>query len=99
MNDYKTEADLITAGFEFTPNIWHTGKGSGRVYEKITEGVRTFYGVDTEGAVSKLEFTGGQPSVAVEPVAPVSQIPSVFPLADVIVLINLIGVVIARAIP
>jgi hypothetical protein len=85
MNDYKTEADLIAAGFEFTPNIWHTGKGSGKVYEKITEGVRTFYGVDTEGAVSKLEFTGGQPSVAVEPVAPVEPVaePAVEPEAEV----------------
>ena len=83
MNDYKTESDLIAASFELTPNIWHTGKGSGKVFEKIVDGVRVFYGVDTEGVVSKLEFTGGQPTVAPEaPVEPAVEPEVVEPVTE-----------------
>jgi len=73
MNDYKTELDLADAGFVLTPNIWHTGKGSGKVFEKIVDEVRVFYGVDVDGAVMPLSFTGGQPTV----VAPVEATPEV----------------------
>lgn len=54
--DYNTEADLVADGFEVTPQAFHTGAGTGKVYEKVMnvedESVRVYFSVDTEGKVA-----------------------------------------------
>jgi len=70
---YKSKEELLAAGYVLTPNIWHTGKGSGEVYELIVEGVRTFKGVDTDGKVWDYDASATVVSeqVAESPVTPV----------------------------
>ena len=48
---FSTAAELEAAGFELTPEIWHTGSGDGHVYEKIVDGNRASVKVDAEGKV------------------------------------------------
>lgn len=66
MTEYNSEQELIADGFALTPNIWHSGKGNGKVYEKITEGTRVYFGVDVDGSVSPYDAKVG---VAMKPEA------------------------------
>lgn len=69
--DYKSEQDLEDGGFELTTNVWHTGKGDGKVYEKIVEGLRVYFGVDTDGSIIPLQFSSNI-AKEVSPATPVS---------------------------
>lgn len=65
--NYQTELDLANDGFALTPNVWHTGSGDGKVFEKIVDNVRVYYGVAPDGSVTKLDFTSVAGTVAPAP--------------------------------
>lgn len=67
--DYSSELDLANDGFVLTPNVWHSGKGQGKVFEKIVDNARVYYGVDVDGSVVKLDFVAGSAVVAAPTVA------------------------------
>lgn len=67
-DNLKAEDDLKADGFVLTVNKFHTGKGDGKVYEKVVEGARVFFGVDVDGIVSP--WTPASGNVVVDVIAP-----------------------------
>ena len=95
---YKTEQELLDAGFVKTPEVAHTGKGDGKVYEKIDSSfdgdtqvdTRSYFVVLPDGSVDVyLPGVGIKAEVIAEPVveAPVAPVeapvePEVAPAVD-----------------
>lgn len=48
---YKSEQELIDAGFLLSPQPIHDGKGIGKLYEKVESNQRVYFVVEADGAV------------------------------------------------
>lgn len=69
--DYQNESDLLADGFALTTNIFQTGAGKGKVYEKIVHQLdeapkRIYFSVDTEGVVAPWNFVVPAPTAEVK---------------------------------
>ena len=62
------EKELQEQGFELTPNMVHTGQGTGKLYEKIVDGVRSYKVVNPDGSVGEYESKVGIASTPEVPI-------------------------------
>lgn len=56
---FKTEEDLVGAGFALTPQIFNDGKGAGKIYEKVEDGMRIYFSVAGNGEVAEYNSNAG----------------------------------------
>lgn len=58
---YKSEQELIDAGFSLSPQPINDGKGVGKLYEKIVDDIRVYFVVEADGLVNTLHSKIGVP--------------------------------------